>query len=180
MSLHALEFWLNILLSVVLISIFICVFFFTYASKVEKEIIINQTQELVRDMSTEIIQIPGVKETVKPYIEAWQPPDSSSADVRVDDANNKLLNHALSLIVTFATTVLVVVVILAYLYKISFVRLFVPNLIILILVGFTEFLFLRCIASNYVSFDPNFAEYQIIQTLCNYSDTEKNDAITTL
>lgn len=169
-----LEFWLHVLLSVVLISMFICIFFFTYASTVERQIVVKQTKDLVNDLSQDIVQIPIISQNLKPYVESWKLPDSSSQDKKVDDANNLLIKKAYTIVFTFAIVILTIVVILAYLYEISFFHLFIPNLIILVFVGLTEFLFLQCIARNYVSFDPNYAEYKIIGSLREFANT-KND-----
>lgn len=164
-----LEFFLNIFLSVALIAIFICVFFFTYAKNVEEQIVIKQTQELVYDLMGDVLKFEPVKNSLKEVVPNLKSPDMSREDKKVERDNQLLLNQALSLIIISSVVVFTIVFSLVYIFNLSFVKIIVPNIIILGFVGLVEFLFLRYIAFNYISFDPNYAKHAVLQTLQDYA-----------
>lgn len=168
MFLH-LEFFLNILLSVVLIAIFICVFFFTYAKNIEKKIIVNQTKELVYDLSSDILQFKPIKDSLKGFAYKLKSPDMDEQNRRVENANKLLIEKTINLIIVSAVIVFTIVFFLTYIFNLSFAQILIPNIVILLFVGLTEFIFLRYIAYNYISFDPNYAKYSIIKTLEDYA-----------
>lgn len=165
----SLEFFIHIFISVTFISIFICIFFFTYATRVEKTIVINQTNDLVDELAGSMLNYPTVKKNLKPYIDDWVPPDMSTDDEKVEQANKLIVNKAVYMIGFSATTMLVFLLLLAYIYNISFYSIIIPNLIILFLVAVTEFCFLTFIAANYISFDPNYIRYRILNVLKEFS-----------
>ena len=168
--LWSLEFFLNVFISVTFISIFICIFFFTYATRIEKQIVVNQTKSLVDDLADDILTFPAVKNNLKPYIQDWKMPDSTSQDQKVLSNNKILLKRAFYMIGICAFITFTIVFGLAYLYKIPMYNLLVPNFIMLCLVALTEFMFLTFIAAKYISFDPNYVHYKIFNTLRKFSD----------
>jgi len=173
----SLEFFIHIFISVTFISIFICIFFFTYATRVEKTIVVHQTKDLVDELTGTILNYPSLKKTLKPYIDDWKPPDMTSEDNKVAKANKVIVNKAVYIIGFSATTMLVFLLCLAYIYNISFYSLIVPNLIILFLVAVTEFCFLTFIAANYISFDPNYIRYKILNVLKEFSKSPTTPTI---
>lgn len=163
------KFLLNVLLSVGLLSIFICVFFFTYAKNMEEKIVINQTKNLVDDLTTDILTFKPIKDKLKMVVKYFEPPDMSEQDKKVHDNNLQLLQKVVHIIVIFAIIVFTFVIFSIYIYDLSYYEIFWPNIIILIFVGLTEIFFITFIAPNFISFDPNFAKKSILNVLKEFA-----------
>ena len=55
--------------------------------------------------------------------------------------------------------------IICAIYKHSFIKMLGLNLIIVVLVGCTEYVFLNFLPNNYISIDTNYIRYTILTTL---------------
>lgn len=165
-----LEFVLNILVSVALIAIFICIFFFTYAKNLEKVIIVNQTKELVYDLTSDVLKFKPIRDSLKPFVKKLKSPNMEDQNERVEKRNQLLFRKSFNLIIVSAVILFTIINFLIYIFNLSFLNIIIPNAIILVFVGLTEFLFLRFIAYNYISFDPNYAKYAILKTLEDYAN----------
>lgn len=161
----------NVLLSVVLMSAFLGIFFFTYAAHIEKNIVKNQSEQIVIDLTADLNavltpkQLSGLRDLVSSYIVT---PNLSKEDMEINE-NNKLLTKKASLaIITFVVIGLTAVFLLSRMENFSLKDIIIRNMIILFFVAMTEFCFLTYLAQNYITIDSNFVKYKIINTLANY------------
>jgi hypothetical protein len=92
-------------------------------------------------------------------------PDMSDADQKVEMDNNNLLKTAYTnLSIVFVVT-LVLGFIIAYLKKINYYNIIGLNLIILIFVGLTEYLFLNMIVKKFIAADTHYVRLIILENL---------------
>lgn len=158
----------NTLLSVVLISAFIGVFFFTYATRVENEIVKVRSEEIINDLTNTFIKITPkeqreeINKIVGPYL---VPPNLEKEDKEVVESNKQLRKKAFTFIITFFVVGFSTFFLLAHVFKFSARRMIHKNLIILIFVALTEFCFLTFFARHYITIDSNFIKYKVLETL---------------
>lgn len=158
----------NTLLSVVLISAFIGIFFFTYATRVENEIVKVRSEEIINDLTSTFIKITPkeqreeVSRIVGPYL---VPPNLQKEDEEVEQSNIQLRKKAFTFIITFVIVGFSVFFLLAHIFKFSAKRMIYKNLIVLAFVAMTEFCFLTFFARHYITIDSNFIKYKVLETL---------------
>ncbi len=163
------ELLLNIFFSVLFISIFIVVFFFSYASLMERKVIEIQTQQVVDyffDDFVIILQNEKVQELANQILEDLDV-YTNQDDERIKEKNEKIIGTTLMLIIIFATILLLIIIFLFVknCNKIDIRKIFIKNIILLGVVALTEFLFTTFIASKYISFDPNYIKYTLTDAM---------------
>lgn len=158
-------FYTHIILSVVFISCFICIFFFTYATTVERNIVVNQTQNLVDSFTGNISVLFSDNESVKNFVQNMSTETVNQDDERIKEKNQKILKEAALVVGISATCLILLIIILIYLFKLNYKKLIITNLIVLLCIGVVEFSFLTFIAQNYISFDPNYVKYLLVENL---------------
>lgn len=163
----------TIILQVVLIATFIGVFFFTYASKIEKEIVEDQMDYIVKDIVNNIkIFIPENKrKDVSDFIKNMTIPDMKREDKLVDDMNKGLLNKAVIVLSILVIVGVIAVYIMSIKYNFTLMPIIKESLIVLAFVGLTEFVFLRYIGKNYRSGDPNIVKYELINSFQKFAQS---------
>jgi|TARA_Y100000813_G_C24156762_1_gene350052 hypothetical protein len=167
------ELLLNITFSVLFISIFIVVFFFSYASMMEKYVIEAQTQQVVDYFFDDFVillqneQIKQLSKQMLANLDAYTVED----DERIQSKNNDIINQTLMLITIFATILLlfIIFVFVKNCNKINLQKIFIKNVILLLVVALTEFLFTTFIASKYISFDPNYIKYTLTDAMKEFA-----------
>jgi len=163
----------NVMMSILFISTFIAVFFFTYASQIESEIIVNQTTNIVDSFLESIdVWIPH-SEKVYDILQNIQFSDTSADDARVKRKNDTIIKKTIKLFVVIGSIMFLITALLILGFDLDWKPIVLSNLIILACVGLTEFFFLTCIAKNYVSFDPNYIKYVVVSRLEAFRDREK-------
>ena len=161
----------NVLLSIVLMSAFLGIFFFTYAARVEKNIVKSQSERIVVDLTADLndvltpTQLSDLRDLVSPYIVT---PDLSKEDREIEENNKLLMKKASIVIITFVVIGLTAVFLLSKMENFSLKDIIIRNTIILFFVALTEFCFLTYLAQNYITIDSNFVKYKIINTLASY------------
>ena len=159
----------NIICATAMISVFIGIFFFTYASRIEKNIVDKRSTEIVDSITSNMKAIipESDKQTIKNQVIPFLTiPDSlKQADQNVENANNALQKSAIQYIVIFASVCLIIVLCMSYTFHFSFFEILEENIIVLVFVGITEFLFLTYFAQNYITIDANFVKEKMINTL---------------
>lgn len=160
----------NILLHVILISAFLVVFFFTYAARVESEIVESQSKAIVKDIADEVkILLPDAYiNKLGSSIDSIQSPDMRDEDQKVKEANDKLKADVIRVITIVIFIGLTVVWLISHFYgnkQFTFTGIVTHNIIILAFVALTEFVFLNYFARNYISIDSNYVKYVILKTL---------------
>lgn len=158
-------FYTHIILSVVFISCFICIFFFTYATTVERNIVVNQTQNLVDSFTGNISVLFSDNESVKNFVQNMSVKTVNEDDERIKEKNQKILKEAAFVVGISAICLIILTIILIYLFKLNYKKLIITNLIVLLCIGIVEFSFLTFIAQNYISFDPNYVKYLLVENL---------------
>lgn len=164
-------FFVNILIHVGVMALFLTVFFFTIAQYFEKKIIEDQIDFVIDDFVGKSLK--PVPETTKNEIKQkinneFDKQNLSKADESVKKENKKISTKAWIFVGILLGIILVIVLTFGFIYKwdryyLKF--LFNSALISLIFVAITETLFMFLIAQNYLSADPNQIKMKIIQTL---------------
>ena len=156
----------SIIVSVLFVSTFICVFYFTYAVNVEDEVVDSQIDFIVKDLVNDLYIIPEeYKSQLKMVIQTAKPTDMTSSDESVEKNNKEIFLNAIK-IVSIGFAVGMILVYLSSLYfGFSMKDILIKNSIILVFIGLTEFTFLSVFGRNYISADPNFVKYTLIDRL---------------
>ena len=177
-------FFINILIHVGVMALFLTIFFFTIAQYFEKKIIEDQIDFVIDDfIGNSLKPVPtNTKNEIKHEINsAFRKQDLSKVDESVKKENKKISKKAWIFVGTLLSIISVIVLIFGFIYKweryyLKF--LFNSALISLIFVAITETLFMSLIAKNYLSADPNQIKMKIIDTIgSNTCDpcNKKND-----
>lgn len=158
----------NTILGLILISSFVVIFFFTYGSKVEGEIVKKQSINIVNDLmdTADHVLTPEIKKNIVKDIVA---PDMTSEDDIVKKSNAILMRKAFSVIGIVFVIGIILVTIMSFVYKFSLKDLIIHNLIILVFIGLTEFVFLTFFAQNYITIDSSYIKLRTLQSVQKYA-----------
>lgn len=176
---HALEIGSNVLLHVCFFSVFVCIFFFVGASRIEKSIVQSQIQSTVKELVSEIKNVipPDARTALATQIQSLTAPDMSKQDSDAAANNKKLIEQSCMVLVPVFVVGLIIVIGAYYGYKhkykappeFSLQQLFAHNGIILGFVCLTELLFMLGIAANYRSLDPQVVKRVVVNSVLNYA-----------
>jgi hypothetical protein len=158
----------GVVMNAVFVGTFLTIFFFTYASVVEGQIVKQQITFLANDLSQNIKLLPdNAISAIKTEIQNLKTPNFKSTDDEIDTTNNKIIKQTLIVVGSVFAVVLIIIYILSTkkLFNFSFMNLVVKNLIILVFIGLTEFVFLNLVARNFISVDPNYVKYYALNKL---------------
>jgi len=160
---------ISIITSVGIIMAFLGIFFFTYASIIEQNIVEINTNIIVNDL-LDIIN-PLLDNNAKTnIINNIKYPNMDKEDADVNDNNSKIVSSAfISLLIIFIITICIGFGI-SYYTKNNFWEIIGLNLIILICVGLTEYTFLHLIPKKFIAADTNYVRYQIIKDVSEKLD----------
>lgn len=153
----------QIILNVTIISSFIGIFFFTYASTVEKQILEDQSKYIAETMADNVKNfIPGdVKQDI---VKTLNKPDLSQQDKDAEDSNKKLRKKALIVLGTLFIVGIIATFVVSKIGNIGF-HIVKEAIVILFFVALTEFLFLNIITRNYKVADPNFVTSEMLKSV---------------
>jgi uncharacterized membrane protein len=175
-------FFVNILIHVGIMALFLTIFFFTIAQYFEKKIIQDQISFIIDDFVGNSLKpvSEDTKKNMKDKINnAFAQQDLSKSDDSVKNDNKKISDKAWIFVGILLGIIIVIVIIFGFIFrweKYYLKFLFNSSLISLIFVGITETLFMYLIAQNYISADPNKIKSKIIETLknnrCDSSNSE--------
>ena len=156
------------IIQVILISTFIGIFFFTYASKVEENIVKKQCAEIIQDLSDDIkIMVPSntlqqIYTKVIPNIKA---PDLSKEDAEVKQKNDVLIKSVTKLIIAFVGIGVSIVALLIWIFKIPVKEILISSGVSVLFVAIVEYSFLTFFAQNYRTIDSNFVKMKILENI---------------
>jgi hypothetical protein len=155
---------INIIMNSGLIASFIAVFFFTYATTIEEDIVKNQTVIVINDLMQTINPLlpDDVKKQMYNNIKAS---DMSDVDTNASNINNKIINDAYSSLIIIFSIALLIVMLISIAYNHNLYEILGLNLILLVLVALTEFTFLHFIPHKFISADTNWVRWKILTTL---------------
>ena len=167
------KFWLNIIIGLSSFCIFITIFFFTYAAKVEEEILTKQIENLIDDFTDNPIVDNIDKKEIKKILETIKYPDLKNEDRMVEENNKKLKIQGM----VFCLVMLVIAISCVVIYNKNQVEkdtgyiksILISNGILLVFIALTEFYYINTVIKQYYSLDPNDVKKEIIKTLKNYS-----------
>jgi len=155
---------INILMNIGLISILLGIFYYTYALSVEEDIV----------KANATIAVSNIMETVSPLINndmkiklknSLVLPDLTNADAASTLKNTKLMKDAFSKLIIILDICLTVSFITCIWYKHSFLKILGLNLILVALIGCTEYTFLNFIPHKYIAIDTNFVRWKILTNI---------------
>lgn len=164
-------FFVNIIVHVGVMALFLTIFFFTIAQYFEKKIIEDQIDFVIDDFVGNTLKPISTdkKNQIKTDInKAFAKQDFSSADQNVIKENKKISTKAWIFVSILFGTILIIALIFGFIFKwekyyIKF--LFNSTLLSLLFIAITETLFMYLIAQNFLSADPNKIKSSIIKTL---------------
>jgi len=161
----------NILIHVLIMSIFLTIFFFTVAKNVEKDIVKEQIRYVLDDFIGNTFK--GLDSSQKQYIkkqinEKLNTDSLKESDKKVQEQNKIIFNKSLVFLAVIVSILFFIIFALYLIYRfdIKYIKLLgISALISLIFVAVTETSFLLLIAKSYLSADPNQIKFKIIKTL---------------
>lgn len=161
-----------IILSFSLIATFIAIFFFTYVSDVEADIIKTQINKVITDFvaSTNIILTPEEKNQIGQIItENLKVPDMSKDDREAAKTNSDLVKKSMVIFGCLVGTGLIIALVLWYVYRFDILQIIKYSLIMLAVIAITELLFVTLVTKNYRLIDQNYLTYLVITNLQKYA-----------
>ena len=167
----------NVIMNVVLFSAFIGIFFFTYGSYLEKQIFKSQIDYLFDDLlGSAKTFVPEVNK-LKPIIDKISIPDMSEVDAKVKESNKKVKMTAVKAISALVIVGLLAVVLISHFGKLGnvskvefFKTLLIYDVIALVFVGLTEFVFATQFASKFMALDVNYVKKSVFSKLIEIRD----------
>jgi hypothetical protein len=169
------NFILTVLIQVLCVFTFLTVFFFTYASKKEGEIVKSQVDFLTKDfLGTNIQLLP--EDTKKVLLSKVNEIEAdTSMNAKINKSNQEIKDKTYKLLAV-AASVISFITLLSYLLKnkvsffkdINLMSIFKETAIILFFVAITEFIFLEYFAARYISVQPNLVKAKILRNLATF------------
>jgi len=161
----------DIFLHLLLVGTFVIVFFFYYASKIERDVIKLETSEIVSDLSAQISAMlsDSQNKQVREKMLSLQYPDMSAADEQVKTKNQALLKKSFLFLAFFSGFCITVIAILWAIGQFSLKELFLHNGVALASVFATDFVFLTFFARNYKPSDSSVVKKDLFLSLQKWS-----------
>ncbi len=162
---------IGISLQIGLTALFLGVFFFTYVSKIEEDVTVNQLNYIVDTFTGEVSDYTPApfKNELNKYLSAMKAPDLSAADEKVKKHNNALKMTGFQF--------LAIPAILAFVAAFVYYRNRRVNMDIIIMVGLSllsvaivQVLFLNLVVLNYLNVDTNKIRRVILHALLKRAD----------
>ena len=173
-------FCINLITSVMFISGFLIFFFFTYVERIEKMVTIKQTEDITNYFSENIFKFLSEtnKEKLIEYLNNTSKQKSYielEKDEKIKKKNKILIrNTIISMSIGFIilSTVVVRLVLLIKKNKMMVIQdVIKKNVVILIIIALTEFLYVKLVIQNYISFDTNFIIYKTTSILDDFKNS---------
>lgn len=159
------KFIANILLAAAFAATFLCVFFFTYTKNVERSITINNVDTVIDDIFGFLSLCPQpIKILLKENISKIKI-NMDEQDKAAELQNKNLLKLTAMILIPYLIVSLTVAYFLVKNEDNNFVKTICGNLYLLCGIILVEFVFLKYIASFYISADPNYVKYKFIDML---------------
>ena len=153
----------NMLVHVSLMSVFIAVFFFTWAAHEEQLVIARQTREIIQELVDEtktLVDNTATNDKIRQAFAAIRAPDTTGADAQVATANGALVRKAALALGAGVALLALVVGFLVWRYELSLRHLIRDNLVVLAAAAIVEFSFLTFLASAYEPSNGAFVKWK--------------------
>ncbi len=179
----------KVLINVLLISMFICIFFFTYGIYLEKLTIANQ-MKILADNFTDTFKLFGnsINKNLYNYININLLSAKNIEKIKKDDddalkGNPKIMNKVVFYIFLFFMSVVIIVGALKWIQVkntpivpgappndiFNIKKILIESFIVLVFIGLTEFSFLHFFGPQFVSINTNNVKLQVFKDLEKYS-----------
>ena len=155
---------ISILSSVGIVMMFLGIFFFTYASIVEQEIVAINANIIIEDLLDTIAPILDSNTKIN-IVKSLKYPDMEEADKNVAKNNNNVMTDSIIKLSIISSVMIILSIGLAYYTKNNYLYILGLNLIILIFIGLTEYIFLNIIIKKFIAADTNYVRYLILKNL---------------
>lgn len=166
-------FFVNIIVHVALMALFVTIFFFTIAQYFERKIVEDQINFIVDDFVGNSLK-PVSKETKsqiqKQINNDFKKINFHAADNQVKEQNQKVSKKAWIFVGILIGIIFLVVIILGFIFRWEpyYIRFLINSSVLsLIFVAITETLFMFLIAQNYLSADPSKIKLKVLEVLKN-------------
>ncbi len=178
----------NIIMHIVLMTVFLTIFFFTYGSYIERLVTKKQVIYIIDDLlgSEKILLPENLRKDIKKNIELHKKSIDKSKDQIVIKNNEKIRNLSIIISVSILVVGLFIILILTkklhmqnMTQKIFWGKLLKHNIITLFFIALTELIFLSVFAQNYISVDVNNLKKGFIDKLFHIIQTKSKNTINT-
>jgi hypothetical protein len=168
----------KVLINVLLLSIFVSIFFFTYGTHIER-LSINSQMNILANNVTDTFKITGNKSNIdlNNYINTnLLTPDKikniQAEDVKALSGNKPILKKVIIYIIIFTIIICIIIFTLVKSNKLKNIKeILIESGIILIFIALTEYSFLTFIGLKFISVDTNNVKLEVIKSLQKYSNS---------
>jgi hypothetical protein len=155
---------ISILSSVGIVIMFLGVFFFTYASIIEQDIVKINVNIIVEDLLDVISPILDTN-TKKNIVSSLTYPNMEDADNYVLTNNNNVTSDAVNKLIIITVIMVGLSIVISYYTKNNYLHIIGLNLIILVFIGLTEYVFLHMIVKKFIAADTNYVKALILKKI---------------
>jgi hypothetical protein len=156
----------DIVINVLFVATFLTVFFFTYVVKIEGEIVEDQVNYLVKDLSENIKLLPeDVTAMMRQQVKTAPRPDMTKADETVQKNNDEIFWSTIKIVGVALGVGLTGAFVASRYWNFSMMDSLKRNLLILAFIALTEYIFLMTFGRSYRSADPNHVKLVILNKL---------------
>jgi len=156
--------FISILVNVIFVTIFIGIFFFTYGKIVEQQIVKSHAEFIAKELSKDVkLLIPS--NVSAGFVDKLIPPNMDSEDAIARKNNSDLLSTSIKVLGSIFIIGMGFVFWYSKKYNLPLKIILIRNIVLLLGVALTEFIFLTIITKNYISFDPNYIKHKILLIL---------------
>jgi len=168
MNINYYELTINVIISVLFISLFIGAFFFTYGAHIEGLVVKNQMKFLSEDIGGYINLLGNdINKNIKNKLLELPNIDLREEDDKVKESNSKVMNTALIANIAFIVSSIFIVYYLNQSGNLNIKDIIIKNFIILIFIAITKYAFLTYFGADFISIDPNKVKYNVVENLKN-------------
>ena len=157
------------MLTVSLIETFLSIFFFTYDSKIEEQIVIRQMDYITTELldNFDIVVTDDLRNTIKKELQNVNKFDFQKEDNEASENNKKIMSNTIKIIIPILVIILLLTFGLSFVYNFSFKDILIQSLSVLVIIAMVEILFLNMFVKYYISSDLNFVKYKIVSAFEN-------------
>ncbi|MCJ7638192.1 MAG: hypothetical protein MUO21_11945 [Nitrososphaeraceae archaeon] len=156
----------SIILHIIIIATFIIIFFFTYGSYLEGQVVKQQMEYIVEDLVGDLkIVAPELATGLRVSLEAVPKPNLEEADKAAEEKNKQLRNKAFIVIGIALFIGVGTVYGMSRYFGFPLKDIIIVNIVSLIAVGITYFMFSTFFIGHYRSADPNFVKKKVLESL---------------
>ena len=157
----------NIIISITFAMSFIALFFFTYVTDIEREVVLNNVNYIINELGGSLpILLDGLpQKDISKSLDSVNLDDMKEADENVKKINDKIIHNSLIIFTSFFVVSLVICLGICIYFKLDIVEILSTNLLLLGAIALVEFVFVNFIIRNYISADINGIFKNILITI---------------